>query len=503
MRKSWIIGAIASLVVIGGLAFTWLGPTDATVSLAGTPAIAQEAPNANRQITDSGNTAIKQAIASAGPAVVRIDVTGVQTVTNPFSQLRDDPFYRRFFRIPDDEDMQRQFQSQGSGFVFLFEGEKLVLTNRHVVDEADTIQVVDLNGTTWDATIVGSDELLDVAVLRLDGETDDLATVHLGSSASLEIGDWSIAIGSPLGLSYTVTLGIISALDRDVPKPDGMGQFLNLIQTDAAVNPGNSGGPLVNAYGEVVGINTMIANRSSSGVAIEGINFAVPIDSVLDVLDMLIREGEVRRGYLGVWYGPISEGPEDLYEEAGGLGVIVSEVVAGSPADEAGIVAGDVILEVDGKPITDSDIFAKEIGLSPVGAVVELIVLRDGEQITLSATLGERPSETAIYSPEEEEETETIEAESRFGLTVAPLTRSIALRLGLQSTRGVVIIEIAPGTKGYWAGLEEGDVIREINQIPIDTVEDWNFIVSRMDDDATPVLTVIRDGSENYIPLDE
>ena len=434
MRKSWIIGAVASLLVIGGVAVTWIGVDHGSVALTGTVAVAQEAADPHQAIGESGNTAVKQAIAAAGPAVVRIDVIGTEVVSNAMSDLYDDPFFRRFFGLPDGQGQrERQVQAQGSGFVFSFDGEKLVMTNRHVIDGANSIRVTDVDGNTWDATVVGSDELLDVAVLRLDGDTDTLAIVRLGDSDRLEIGDWSIAIGSPLGLSYTVTLGIVSALDRDVSKPDGVGQFYNLIQTDAAVNPGNSGGPLVNAYGEVVGINTMIANTSSSGVSIEGINFAVPINSITDILDMMVREGAVTRGYLGVWYGAITRSMEDVFGVTAGQGVLVSDVSPGSPAEEAGIEPGDVILKVDGTTITDTDVFAEMIGLRPVGTVVDLEILRGDQTITLSATLGERPSESEIYGVQDEEDATTTEAAVKFGLTVGPVTRDIADNLRLQS----------------------------------------------------------------------
>ena len=254
MRKLLITGSVLALVVasfffVPALLNGRAGPSGA-VALAGQVSTEQA-------ITDSGQTAIKQAIAAVGPAVVRIDVTGTATSSSPFSDVFNDPFFRRFFGNPGTP-KQEERRSLGSGVVISYSGESLVLTNAHVVDGARTIRVTSPDGRAWDATVVGSDAQIDVAVLRLTGDATSLPTAELGDSTTLEIGDWLIAIGNPIGLSYTVTLGIASALDRDIEKPSGVGTYQNLIQTDAAINPGNSGGPLVNAQGKVIGIAKLI-----------------------------------------------------------------------------------------------------------------------------------------------------------------------------------------------------------------------------------------------------
>jgi len=238
----------------------------------------------NQFSPDAGQAAIKQAINQVAPAVVRVNVTAKLEVPDVFN----DPFFRRFFNIPETQEQQ----SIGSGFVIEYADETLVLTNAHVVENATSIQVESSDGRIWEGIVAGIDPQLDLAVLRLSGDSSGLPAVEMGDSATLEMGDWVIAIGNPLGLagSHTVTLGIVSALDRDIEKPDGSGYYRNLIQTDAAINPGNSGGPLANAVGEVVGISTAIIRQSSQGIAIEGINFAIPINDVKNVLYQLMNQ---------------------------------------------------------------------------------------------------------------------------------------------------------------------------------------------------------------------
>ncbi len=498
MRRMWIIGVAITLVLGLGIAISWL-EIPGRLTMEPSPVFAQEP--VDQTITNSGQAAIKQAITKVGPAVVRVDVTGTVDFSSPFDDFFNDPFFRRFFGEPFNIPQQRERRSLGSGLVIEYAGEKLVLTNAHVIDQATTILVTGIDSQTWDAEVVGSDTELDVAVLRLQGEVEDLPAAELGDSSTLEIGDWAIAIGNPLGLSYTVTLGIISALDRDIQKPDGIGFYRNLIQTDAAINPGNSGGPLVNATGEVIGINTAIA-RSSGGVAIEGINFAISINPVKEVLTQLVMTGKVTRGWLGVYIQDITPAMEEKFGVKAGEGVLVSDLIAGSPAAEAGIEAGDVITKVDDEPVGSTDELIHTISLKPVGTVVALEIIRNKEAIHTSVTLGEKPSEEELYGGETPGVTET-KALERFGLTVGPVTASLAGRLGLQSPQGVVIMEVASGSKAYWAGLLQDDVILEIDLQPVGSVDDWNAIVAEMDEEANPMFTILRDGRQRYVTLGE
>ena len=498
MRRTWIIG-LAIVVAVGlGLSITWSSiPGRLTVETS--PVLAQE--NVDQAITDSGQRALKQAIADVGPAVVRVDVTGVVDISSPFGDFFNNPFFRRFFGEPFDIPQQQERRSVGSGLVVEYAGEKLVLTNAHVVDQATTIRVTSIDSRTYDADIVGKDEQLDVAVLRLEGDTETLAVARLGDSDAAEIGDWAIAIGNPLGLSYTVTMGIVSALNRDIAKPNGVGRYDNLIQTDAAINPGNSGGPLVNASGEVIGINTMIARQSSSGVAIEGINFAISINPVKEVLGQLVAAGKVTRAYLGVWYQEITAAMADKFGVQAGEGVVVSEVSPGSPAEKAGIEPGDVITEVDGKAV-DYETLAQVIAFKPVDSLVEVTIIRGGEAVIVPVTLGERPSEGDLYGDEIPGGIET-EATEKFGLLVGPVTPSMAQRLGLQSPRGVVIMDVVSGSKADWAGLQQNDVILEIDLQPVRSVDGWNTLVAGMDEESNPMFTILRGGRQRYVTLGE
>jgi serine protease Do len=494
-QKTWILGALVVFLVLAGLSLAWVSTREGGNPFGSRVVLAQES-SVQQAITDSGQAAVKQAIARVGPAVVRIDVTGVVDVTNPFSDFFNDPFFRRFFGEPS-VPQQQERRALGSGVVIDYAGEKLVLTNAHVIDQAKTIRVTSVDGSTWDAEVVGSDSQLDVAILRLKGETKGLSTAPLGASSALEIGDWAIAIGNPLGLSYTVTMGIISATNRDIEKPTGVGQYENLIQTDAAINPGNSGGPLVNAKGEVVGINVAIA-RESNGVTIEGINFAVAIDGVKDILNQLVTTGKVTRGWLGVYIQDITPPMEEKFGVKAGTGVLVSDVVASSPAEQAGVHSGDVITKVDGEAVGSTDALIHKVSLLPVGTVVDLEIVRSKETLRLPVTLGERPSEEALYSSEKET---APAATQKFGLTVGPVTPNIAEQLGLQSTQGVVIMDVAAGSRAYWAGLEPNDVILEIDLRPVASAEDWNTMVAGMADDANPMFTILRNGTTRFVTL--
>jgi len=496
-KRILVIGVLFAFIVAAGVTLTQLRDTTGNLAVGGFPVLAQDQ-SVNQAITDSGQAAIKAAIAAASPAVVRVDVTATVSVTDPFNDMFNDPFFRRFFGEPQSPQTQQR-RALGSGFAIDYAGQKLIITNEHVIDNADTIRVTAPDGEVWDAEVVGSDKELDIAVLKLDGDTSKLPTVALGDSSKVEIGDWAIAIGNPVGMSYTVTMGIISAVGRDLQKPDGNGYYNNLIQTDAAINPGNSGGPLVNARGQVVGINTLIARQSSSGVAVEGINFAIAINPVKDVLDQLVATGKVTRAYLGVYIQDITKGMEKTFGVEAGKGVLVSDTISGSPAEQAGIKSGDVITKVNGEPVGSTDELISAISMKPVGSVVTLDIVRDKAPMQMQVTLAEKPSEAelAANTPGGKE----TNAVKKFGITVGSVSSATAQRLGLQSPGGVVIIDVDPGSRADWAGLEKDDVIREINRQPVQSVDDWNSMVQNMDDNAVLMFTIVRDGRTYFVTL--
>ena len=496
-KRILVIGVLFAFIVAAGVTLTQLHDTTGNLAMGGVPVLAQ-GQSANQAITDSGQAAIKAAIAAASPAVVRVDVTATVSVTDPFNNMFNDPFFKRFFGEPQTPQTQQR-RALGSGFAINYAGQKLIITNEHVIDSADTIRVTAPDGEVWDAEVVGSDKQLDIAVLKLDGDTSKLPTVTLGDSSKVEIGDWAIAIGNPVGMSYTVTMGIISAVGRDLQKPDGNGYYNNLIQTDAAINPGNSGGPLVNAQGQVVGINTLIARESSSGIAVEGINFAIAINPVKDVLDQLVATGKVTRAYLGVYIQDITKAMEKTFGVNAGEGVLVSDTISGSPAEQAGIKSGDVITKVNGEPVGSTDELISAISMKPVGSVVTLDLVRDKAPLQVQVTLAEKPSEAelAANSPSGKE----TNAVKKFGITVGSISSANAQRLGLQSPGGVVIIDVDPGSRADWAGLQKDDVIREINRQPVQSVDDWNSMVQNMDDNAVLMFTIVRDGRTYFVTL--
>jgi len=500
MRKSTLIGVIAAAFIIAGVTVAWVSSSDTQLAITGIAAYAQT-DTTNQEITDSGSSAVKQAIADVGPSVVFVDVISESDTSDYYSDLLDDPFFRQFFgdRLNDLPE-SRQTESVGSGFAIDYNGTTYVLTNQHVVDAATLITLAAHDGTSWTATVVGYDEQTDIAVLLPEGDTSALETAALGDSSAVELGDWSIAIGNPLGLSYTVTLGIISAIDRDIAKPSGVGTYYNLLQTDAAINPGNSGGPLVNSAGQVIGINTLIARNSSTGVSVEGINFAIPINAVKDILAQLIEVGSVTRGWVGIAVADITPQIAEAFDvDASAVGALIAEVFPGDPGSTAGLEVGDIITRVNDVVIANSDGFVREIGLLGANVDVNIEVLRVDESMTFTVTLGVRPSEEELadYHGRSTQESAT----SEFGIEVGPITPIVASHLGLNSTDGVVIISVTVGSRAGRAGLAKGDVILEVDHQPVASVEEWNAALDDLDEESEVTLTILRSGQLTYVTL--
>lgn len=490
-KVKWV--ALGFLLAGLGVALAWERGEDlglAPAGLVGTPAYAQTQ-SVQEVITASGQAAVKAAIAAAAPGVVKVEV--VRRTVSIWDQFLQDPFLRRFFDLgPLGE---REVTSVGSGFLVEYGGKRYVLTNAHVVEGAASIRVTARSGKELPAKVVGTDSLLDLAVVAVE-DSLDIPPVILGDSDKLEIGDWVIAIGNPLGLSHTVTLGIVSALGRDVPRPDGTGYFRRMIQTDAAINPGNSGGPLVNAYGQVVGMNTIIARSTAAGVAVEGINFAVPINEIVRALAQIAVHGRVTRAWLGVYIQDLLPGMEGRFGVTAGQGVLVSDVVPGGPAAGAGIKAGDVITAIDGKPVRDTNELQLEIMYRAVGERVTVALVRDGKPLSLEVTLGERPEEVSA-APTSEPPT----GQEKFGLTVNPITPELARRYSLTTTSGVVVTRVAPGSRAHWAGIQVGDVIVGVNRQPVESMADWNRIVAGIGDRDEVLLTVVSGGRTRFVFL--
>jgi len=453
----------------------------------------------NSLIAAAGQRATKQAIEHTAPSVVRIDVTKERTSSGGL----DEELLRRFwpFQTPENPEQQPELppqQSLGSGFFIEYQGEKFALTNHHVVRGATGIQLRLPNGAKMAAEMIGSDPRLDLAVLKPEPNHPELGSVtvsQLAESASLEVGDWVTAIGNPFGLNHSVTVGIVSSLNRDVPRPNGSGQMTNMIQTDAAINPGNSGGPLVNANGHVVGINTAILSGRSRGSL--GIGFAVPIDPVKEVLNQLVSQGQVTRAWLGVYIEDLSPQYARYFGVEPHSGVLVQSPVEGSPADGV-LQSEDIIRRVDGQRTKRVEDLQNAIQYRAPGETVQLTILRDGEQMTVEMALGTRPSsnEMSQRSTEEpsqrEEPEQQLEPASTLGLTVQPNTSEIAEQLGLQTTQGVVISGIEPDSPAALSNeLQPRQIILEVNETPIETVQDWNEAVQNLGDDPLVALRVL------------
>lgn len=412
------------------------------------------------------------------PTVVSVVPTRIDTITfrrNPFYHFFDDPSrgddpFDFFFRGPRSrqprrrepqvEKRERRLQGLGSGVIVSKEG--YILTNYHVVSGADEIEVKLQDKRVFDAEIVGSDSLSDVAVIKITEKADDLPVAYLGDSEKLRPGDWVMAIGNPFSLTSTVTAGIVSAKGRAV---SGGRSYQSFIQTDAAINPGNSGGALVNLDGELIGINTMIFSRTGGYM---GIGFAIPINMARWVMEDLIYEGKVSRGWLGVKIQNLSAATREAFGLSDKFtGVLVADVFEGQPAARAGVKRGDVVISINGVDVDDVNELRNTVaGIDP-GKSVPLVVMRDGKEVVLSVKLGERDEESlekgeSTEEKDEDEDSEGGSAES-LGLTVKSITGEMRKQYGLdKDVKGVVITDVAPSSQAAQEGLRPGDVVKEL-----------------------------------------
>ena len=392
-------------------------------------------------------------VKQAAPAVVNIATRGSVEVRggNPFL---DDPFFRRFFDVPEQQTPQRrQTQSAGSG-VIVNAAEGLVITNAHVIDGAEEISVTLQDDRTFDAEVIGTDPASDIAVLRIPAER--LAELKIADSARAEVGDFVVAIGNPFGLGHTVTSGIISALGRSGINPQGYEDF---IQTDASINPGNSGGALVNLRGELVGVNSAILSRSGGNI---GIGFAIPSNMVSSVMEQLLEFGEVRRGLLGVTILSLTPDIAEAYGVEETQGALVSQVLPESAAERAGVKTGDIIRSVDGKAVNSANELRNTIGLKRSGDTVELEIMRDGRKRKLKAELGEQATQVQVAA-----------AEIHPGLAGAEFENLDASSPRYEGQEGVLVTSVAPGSPAAQRGLRPADVIVAVNRQKVSSLSDF------------------------------
>lgn len=420
---------------------------------------------------------------TVSPAVVHIRVEKTVKGGGPaFHPRGQNPFggneqFKDFFGRNFGPQRRPEFKrpAQGSGFIIDKSG--YIVTNNHVVEGADSIKVILKDETEYDAQIVGRDPVTDIALIKVKAK-GDLPTVPMGSSDNLKVGEWVAAIGSPFGLQHTVTAGIVSAKGRAI----GSGPYDDFIQTDASINPGNSGGPLINMRGEVVGINTMIIAGGS------GIGFAIPIDLAEGIVAQLKTGGEVTRGWLGVTIQDLKGDLAEYYGLKGKSGVLVASVVPGDPADRAGIQPKDIITEIDGKKVTTSrDLTALAAKLG-VGDTARVTVLREGRQKDLDVKVGKRPMTMAAVSDHQQQK----EKEGEYGFQVTELTPEVARRFNIKETTGVIVVGVAPNSRAQAAGVQQGDLIIEINRKNVASLKDFNNLIDRHKKDDGINLLVKR-----------
>ena len=371
-------------------------------------------------------------------------------------------------------------RSLGSGFIIDEAG--YIVTNNHVVEDADSIKVKLVGGDEYDAEVVGRDPNTDLALIKISG-SGNLKALPLGDSEKLKVGSWVTAIGSPFGLEQTVTAGIVSAKGRII----GSGPYDDFIQTDASINPGNSGGPLVSMDGKVVGINTAIIARG------QGIGFAIPINMAKGIILQLKENGEVTRGWLGVGIQELTPELAGYYNIKVQKGVLVTHVYEGDPAALGGIQPNDVIISIDGKPVKTPKELSMEIANSAVGKKTRVELIRDGNKKTVFVTLSKRKEGELLAQG-------TPGGESPLGLQVETMTPEYAMRLGYtENEPGVLITAIAPGSRGDSVGFRQGDIIKEVNRIPITTKEAFNQEVNRIKSGGSLKILVKRGNLGFYV----
>ena len=436
--------------------------------------------------------------AVATPSVVNISTTRtVKSREEMPLDLFEDPFFRRFFgdQVPH-PNMPKEYKEQSLGSGVIVSEDGYIVTNNHVIEKAQEIKVLLSNKKDYKAKLIGADPKTDLAVIKI--EVTGLTPLPWGDSNKLNVGEIVFAIGSPFALNQTVTMGVISAVGR---ANVGIADYEDFIQTDAAINPGNSGGALINARGELIGINTAILSRTGG---YQGIGFAVPSSMAEQVMESLLKYKKVVRGWLGV---SIQEVTSDLAEEFGVKdlkGSLVSGVMKGSPAEKAGIRQGDVILQYNGKLVEDTGHLRNMVSQTPINAKVKIKLLRNKKELVVEAVIAELPKKLAEASSRENESEENDEEESSAlaGLVVRELTPDLAQRFGFEENeKGVVIVKMETGSKLFEAGIRPGDIILQINQKNITSLEDYKKIAPKIKAKERLLLLLRRKGQDLFVTV--
>jgi serine protease Do len=492
MKKTLLIALFSFFVglFLAGILFVYIPEKNTPVSFLDEPAIPSVSSNLyaaspTQQKPEYDFATIAERVA---PAVVYIEAEKVERVQ--YRSMLDDPFFEdfwRFFGEPRGREQERRSTSRGSGFFITADG--YLVTNNHVVENAEKVSVKTLDETEYEAEVIGTDPDTDLALVKVDKK--NLPFIALGDSASCRPGEWVLAIGNPLSFEHTVTAGIISAKGRQLL---GGPTYQNFIQTDAAINPGNSGGPLVNMQGEVIGINAMISTTTGGSI---GIGFAIPSDLAKKVVKQLREKGRVVRGYLGVrGIYPVDEGIRKSLNIDVKQGAMVQEVESGTPADKAGMKPYDVVVEVDGKPVKDhNDLLIKIADIEPGTTIDVKVVRKGGEEKILKVKIAERESTDEGQEP-------ATSTDKDIGFKVRELTSRLASRLGYQTEEGLVITEVTRYSEAQRKGIQRGDIILEANQTKMETVKDLENILKKAKKGDAVMLLLRREGngrSTDYI----
>mgnify|MGYP000344900453 FL=1 len=469
-----------------------------------TPAAAQNTDDLEQMIRASKTRAIL--VQNVQKAVVHIKVEKImrnpdgQALNNPMD-LYNDEFFRRFFpelrppknqRQKNRQNPNRQFRQQGMGSGSIIDSKGYILTNHHVVGEADRILVILYDGTEKEAKLVGTDPETDIAVVKIEG--NGLPVLPMGNSDEILVGEDVIAVGNPFGLIQTVTYGIISAKGRSNV---GINEYENFIQTDAAINPGNSGGPLVSLRGEIIGVNSAIFTRSGG---YQGIGFAVPINMARKIMRDLIDKGTVSRGWLGVGIQNVSHDLAQAFQLDNTKGSLITGVMPDTPAKKAGMRKGDVVIRINEKSIRDSNHLRNEIANAGAFADIEIELIRDGKSVIIQLKLDERPRKLGQIKVAPQA-VPTIEQVEMLGMIVEELTEKTAKQLGIETGSGIVIVEVKPGSPAEKTGLLPGMIVQEVERHAIANLSIFKELVSEMDPEKGILLLITSAKGSRYIFL--
>ncbi len=453
------------------------------------PTLAEVQP-ASMRYAEELSTTFEQVAETITPSVVHIQASSPPKVAQgiPRQQLPPGPFqdFFRQFQLPNMQ--QAPKQALGSGVIVDTKGH--ILTNNHVVEGFDEFRVHLTDKRTFDAKIVGTDPSTDLAVIKI--EASNLIPAALGNSDSLRIGEWVVAAGSPFGLENTITTGIVSAKGRSFGRST---MYQDYIQTDAAINPGNSGGPLVNLKGEVIGINNAIYTRSGGYM---GIGFAIPINMAKQIMESILTIGHVRRGWLGVAIQDLNENLAKSFGHSGTKGALVGDVMNDSPADTAGLQAGDIVIRLNGQEVEDTNELRNSIAATAPDTQVVLDVVRKGRELALKVKLGELPSK---YQPAGDTPSNQPSATQSLGIELEELTPQLAQRLQLESTSGVVVVNVTPGSAAALAGIRPGDIVRKVGDTSIESLKDFHSTLKKSEVSEGIRLVVETKGMKRFIFL--